>query len=546
MRFCSSVCLVLVAFFAFFLGSISTVSAQDAAFRAYFDQYCGTVGSLEESNPPRCNPVNGPAGSVGYNRCDDTHVGGYDCCFRNEAQSFCPVEAVVPTISFSCGATGFNSDNERHQCSCTGAPATTGCCGWKNSNDTGTHCLAAAPTVFACGQTGYSPDKSNHKCSCTGTTGTLGCCGYILDNGVCSATQTSACAAPNQCVSGDSGFCTANGGTVATGACSTGSVCCNFPDEPDPLKCGDRNTNNQCGARGGCPNGQACSNIFGLAAGCSQKEFCQDRSETLFGPYCGDDGTFNTIGGSSGCKPGYRCYRTHSPSRGSMSCVIDYSASCPTNYTCLDACTAADQCINNKKCVAEIRDGVPTISLSNNACNNTQPVTCVDPATCLVGNTRFCESNDGKIASGSCNSGSVCCDFSTKTPDPPPGGGDSPDPSDPDEESAPTLNIFAGPTSGDFKALNPLALGGSIFVDDFSSPAGIINRLLLFLFPLAGLILFVMIVWGGFEMISGATNSKSMEAGKQRITAALIGFFLLFASFWIIQIIEYIFNIAIL
>ncbi len=125
------------------------------------------------------------------------------------------------------------------------------------------------------------------------------------------------------------------------------------------------------------------------------------------------------------------------------------------------------------------------------------------------------------------------------------------------EDSAPTeeevnevppesLNIFAGPNKSDFEDLNPLRIMDSAYEANFASPAGIINRVLLFAFPLAGLILFVMIVWGGFEMVSGATNSKSLQAGQQRITAALIGFGLLFVSFWIIQIVEYIFNIAVL
>ena len=94
--------------------------------------------------------------------------------------------------------------------------------------------------------------------------------------------------------------------------------------------------------------------------------------------------------------------------------------------------------------------------------------------------------------------------------------------------------------------LNPFEMYNSPYKNQFNSPAGIINRALLFAFPLAGLLLFVMIVWGGFEMVSGATNTKSLQAGRQRITAALMGFGLLFISYWIIQIVEYIFNLAIL
>lgn len=122
---------------------------------------------------------------------------------------------------------------------------------------------------------------------------------------------------------------------------------------------------------------------------------------------------------------------------------------------------------------------------------------------------------------------------------------DSADPAT--EEPAETdFNIFEGPNSDTFEALNPLAIAESPFVRQFSSPAGIINRSIQFIFPLVGLLLFLMLVWGGFEMLVSAHNSKGLEKGRQRVTAALVGFFLLFSSFWIIQIIEYIFGLAIL
>lgn len=81
-------------------------------------------------------------------------------------------------------------------------------------------------------------------------------------------------------------------------------------------------------------------------------------------------------------------------------------------------------------------------------------------------------------------------------------------------------------------------LMGSPFLVFFQRPAGIVNELLKLAFPLAGIILFMMIVWGGFEMLYGAASSKAQEAGKQRITAAIIGFVLLFVSYWIAQILQ--------
>lgn len=105
-------------------------------------------------------------------------------------------------------------------------------------------------------------------------------------------------------------------------------------------------------------------------------------------------------------------------------------------------------------------------------------------------------------------------------------------------------------TNKDFDNLNPLKVAdkteGVTVEEDLSTPGGVISRLLKFSFPLAGLILFVMLLWGGFEMIYGASTSKAMEAGKNRITAAVIGFFLLFASYWIIQIIQEVLGIKIL
>lgn len=94
-------------------------------------------------------------------------------------------------------------------------------------------------------------------------------------------------------------------------------------------------------------------------------------------------------------------------------------------------------------------------------------------------------------------------------------------------------------------SLNPLAVGGGD--GDLSTPGGIISKALSsFIFPIAGIILFVVLLLGGFQMLTGATNSKSIDEGKQRITAAIIGFILLFAAYWIAQLLELIFGIRIL
>ncbi len=92
---------------------------------------------------------------------------------------------------------------------------------------------------------------------------------------------------------------------------------------------------------------------------------------------------------------------------------------------------------------------------------------------------------------------------------------------------------------------NPLHIAQSPLADDLSTPRGILSQVLAYAFPLAGLILFVMLVWGGFEILSGATTKKSLDSGKQRITSAIVGFLLLFSSYWIMRVVEIVFSVNI-
>ena len=69
---------------------------------------------------------------------------------------------------------------------------------------------------------------------------------------------------------------------------------------------------------------------------------------------------------------------------------------------------------------------------------------------------------------------------------------------------------------------------------------GIISTLLQNVYILAGILLFVLLIVGGLGFIMGAgeENPEKAKRGKQAITAALIGFAVIFCSYWIIRIIE--------
>ncbi len=160
------------------------------------------------------------------------------------------------------------------------------------------------------------------------------------------------------------------------------------------------------------------------------------------------------------------------------------------------------------------------------------------------------QANDGPLGTRCCADTPECGVIPSVTPTPRP-----PTPTGAPTPTGHVIDPINPPTDEFFDLVDPLQHGGgktilddvaSPFATQLKTPGGIISRLLFFAFPLAGLILFVMLVWAGFEILIGAPTKKSIDAGKQRATAALVGFFLLFASYWIFQIIEVVFGVKIL
>jgi len=82
----------------------------------------------------------------------------------------------------------------------------------------------------------------------------------------------------------------------------------------------------------------------------------------------------------------------------------------------------------------------------------------------------------------------------------------------------------------------------------FKSVGEIISNLLQNVYVIAGLLLFILLIVGGFSFIMGAgeENPEKAKKGKQAITAALIGFAVIFCSYWIIKIIQTITGLEIL
>ena len=87
---------------------------------------------------------------------------------------------------------------------------------------------------------------------------------------------------------------------------------------------------------------------------------------------------------------------------------------------------------------------------------------------------------------------------------------------------------------------------GATVAEHFSSPADLLNAIIPNILLLSSIILLFILFFGGFTFISSGGNAEQAEKGKQAITGAIIGFVVIFASFWIIQIIQIITGINII
>lgn len=83
----------------------------------------------------------------------------------------------------------------------------------------------------------------------------------------------------------------------------------------------------------------------------------------------------------------------------------------------------------------------------------------------------------------------------------------------------------------------------------FQGPQGTIGNVLSNALPiimgLAGLGLLLMLILGGYDLLTSGGDAKKMETGKQRLTYAIVGFLIIFGAYWAVQIIGTMFGTGI-
>jgi divalent metal cation (Fe/Co/Zn/Cd) transporter len=77
---------------------------------------------------------------------------------------------------------------------------------------------------------------------------------------------------------------------------------------------------------------------------------------------------------------------------------------------------------------------------------------------------------------------------------------------------------------------------GAHFLRSLTGLGKLVSILLSNAIVLAGLVFIIMLIKGGFQFISGSGSGDPQEVarGRQIIIAAIIGFIIVFASYWIV------------
>lgn len=105
---------------------------------------------------------------------------------------------------------------------------------------------------------------------------------------------------------------------------------------------------------------------------------------------------------------------------------------------------------------------------------------------------------------------------------------------------------FASPVAAQVKIKDNYK--GPLDALELNAIGALVSVLLNNAYIVAGVLLLVFILLGGLNMIAGAGSKDAQKAAqsKMAVTWAVLGFLIIFASYWIIQLVELITGVKIL
>ena len=97
-----------------------------------------------------------------------------------------------------------------------------------------------------------------------------------------------------------------------------------------------------------------------------------------------------------------------------------------------------------------------------------------------------------------------------------------------------------GPLTNPKSQLSAPVFGSTMTIGD------ILSRALPIIFGFAGIALLLMIVGAGFTFLTSAGDAKKMEAGKNQLTFAIVGFVIIFVAYWAVSLFGSMFGLDII
>lgn len=78
----------------------------------------------------------------------------------------------------------------------------------------------------------------------------------------------------------------------------------------------------------------------------------------------------------------------------------------------------------------------------------------------------------------------------------------------------------------------------------YNTIGDVVNNVVPFVMSIAGIILFFILMWGGYDYLMSQGAPEKVKSANAKITAGVIGFVLLVLSFLITRVITYIFGVG--
>jgi hypothetical protein len=88
----------------------------------------------------------------------------------------------------------------------------------------------------------------------------------------------------------------------------------------------------------------------------------------------------------------------------------------------------------------------------------------------------------------------------------------------------------------------PISVSGPLVgIDNIGD---LISKLTIFLYPFASLILFIVLIMGGYDILLSRGDPEKVKSGRLKMTAGIVGYVLLGLSYLISRLLGYIFGVG--